>query len=78
MTYWQVVLSVSQLMWCKDLTTCLTSDDIMEQVKQAEQRCFQVTSFNQYDTWEVTFIICWTESQQVGRIGERVITKASA
>lgn len=39
----QVVLSVSQLMWCKDLTTCLTSDDIMEQVKQAEQRCFQVT-----------------------------------
>ena len=39
----QVVLAVSQLMWCKDLTTCLTSDDVMEQVKQAEQRCFQVT-----------------------------------
>jgi len=31
-------------MWCKDLTACLTSDDIMEQVKQAEQRCFQVTA----------------------------------
>ena len=40
----QIVLAVSQLMWCKDLTTCLTSDDIIEQVKQAEQRCFQVTN----------------------------------
>ncbi|XP_065911794.1 dynein axonemal heavy chain 6-like [Dysidea avara] len=37
----QVVLSVSQMMWCKDLTTCLSSDNIVEEVKQAEQRCFQ-------------------------------------
>ena len=40
----QVVLTVSQIMWCRDLTECLTTEDgdVLEAVQQAEQRCFQV------------------------------------
>ena len=40
----QVVLTVSQIMWCRDLTNCLTRDDghVLEAVQDAEQRCFQV------------------------------------
>ena len=40
----QVVLTVSQIMWCCDLTECLTTTEgsVVEEVKQAEQRCFQV------------------------------------
>ncbi|XP_028414460.1 dynein heavy chain 6, axonemal-like [Dendronephthya gigantea] len=38
----QVVLTVSQTMWCRDLTKCLTSDgDRLEELKQAEQTSFQ-------------------------------------
>lgn len=39
----QVVLTVSQIMWCRDLTECLTSEeDVEAAVAEAEQRCFQV------------------------------------
>ncbi len=40
----QLVISVSQIMWCRDLTECLTSGDehIAAAVKGAEERCFQV------------------------------------
>ena len=40
----QVVLTVSQIMWCCDLTQCLTATEgsVAEEVKQAEQRCIQV------------------------------------
>lgn len=39
----QVIISVSQIMWCRDLTTCLSADeeDVVEAVKGAEGRCFQ-------------------------------------
>lgn len=42
----QVVLTVSQIMWCRDLTECLTTTEgsVVEEVKQAEQRCFQVSN----------------------------------
>lgn len=42
----QVVLTVSQIMWCCDLTECLTTTEgsVVEEVKQAEQRCFQVST----------------------------------
>ena len=42
----QVVLTVSQIMWCRDLTECLTTTEgsVVEEVKQAEQRCFQVST----------------------------------
>lgn len=33
---------MSQIMWCKDLTECLTSSEVQEAVKGAEQRCFAV------------------------------------
>ncbi len=40
----QVVIAVSQVMWCRDLTNCLTDDeDVLSAIKGAEQRCFQVT-----------------------------------
>ena len=40
----QVVLTVSQIMWCRDLTECLNKEDdqILEAVQAAEKRCFQV------------------------------------
>ena len=40
-----MVLTVSQIMWCRDLTNCLTRDDgqILEAVQEADQRCFQVS-----------------------------------
>lgn len=33
-------------MWCRDLTECLTTTEgsVVEEVKQAEQRCFQVSN----------------------------------
>ncbi|CAB4027440.1 dynein heavy chain 6, axonemal-like isoform X1, partial [Paramuricea clavata] len=38
----KVVLTVSQTMWCRDLTKCLTSDgDRQEELKGAEQTSFQ-------------------------------------
>jgi dynein heavy chain len=39
----QVVLTVSQIMWCQDLTECLTCDEdkVLEAVQGAEERCFQ-------------------------------------
>lgn len=38
----QVVLTVSQIMWCRDLTECLTSEeDILGAVRGAEELCFQ-------------------------------------
>ncbi|XP_065178852.1 dynein axonemal heavy chain 6-like [Sycon ciliatum] len=40
----QVVLTVSQIMWCRDLTECLMAEDhedVLKNVKEAEQRCFQ-------------------------------------
>ncbi len=41
----QVVIAVSQVMWCRDLTDCLTDDeDVLSAIKGAEQRCFQVPS----------------------------------
>ncbi len=41
----QIVISVSQIMWCRDLTKCLSVKDgeVVEAVKGAEQRCFEVT-----------------------------------
>ena len=39
----QVVIAVSQVMWCRDLTECLTDEeDVLTAVKDAEQRCFKV------------------------------------
>ena len=38
-------MTVSQIMWCKDLTECLmkgSPDEVLEAVKGAEQRCFDV------------------------------------
>ncbi len=45
----QVVISVSQIMWCRDLTECLTGEDgsVVEAVKGAEERCFQVSPWRQ-------------------------------
>jgi dynein heavy chain len=38
----QVVIAVSQIMFCRDLTECLgTKDGVLDAVKGAEQRCFQ-------------------------------------
>ena len=36
----QVVLTVSQIMWCLDLTQSLMSENIIEAVKESEQKCF--------------------------------------
>lgn len=46
LSHGQVVLTVSQIMWCCDLTECLTTTEgsVVEEVKQAEQRCFQVSA----------------------------------
>ncbi len=45
----QVVIAVSQVMWCRDLTNCLTDDeDVLSAIKGAEQRCFQVTVLHVY------------------------------
>ena len=43
--FFQIVLMVSQIMWCRDLTECLQGDkeSIAEKVKGAEQRCFDVS-----------------------------------
>ena len=45
----QVVLTVSQIMWCRDLTECLTATEgsVLEEVKEAEQRCIQVRMYKQ-------------------------------
>ena len=38
----QVILTVAQIMWCRDLTECFTlEDDVLGEVKGAEERCFQ-------------------------------------
>eukprot|EP00731_Ephydatia_muelleri_P033645 Em0034g27a len=38
----QVVLTVSQIMWNRDLTKCLVGEGtVLQRVKEAEQRCFQ-------------------------------------
>ena len=42
-THTQVVLTVSQIMWNRDLTECLVGEGtVLQRVKEAEQRCFQV------------------------------------
>lgn len=39
----QIVLSVSQIMWCQGLTVALSSEqNILEAVKGCEQNCFEV------------------------------------
>lgn len=39
----QIVLTVSQTMWCRDITECLISEgDRLEAMKDAEQMCVQV------------------------------------
>ena len=39
----QIVLTVSQTMWCRDITECLiTEGDRLEAMKGAEQMCVQV------------------------------------
>ena len=43
----QVVLTVSQTMWCRELTKCLTSDgDRLEELKGAEQTSVRVSLIN--------------------------------
>lgn len=37
------MIAVSQIMFCRDLTDCLdTTDNVLDAVKEAEERCFQV------------------------------------
>lgn len=40
-----MVIAVSQIMFCRDLTECLSTaeDSVLDAVKEAEQRCFQVS-----------------------------------
>ena len=39
----QIVLTVSQTMWCRDITECLlTEGDRLEAMKNAEQMCVTV------------------------------------
>ncbi len=46
----QVVIAVSQIMFCRDMTGCLsaTQGNILDAVKNAEQRCFQVSYYITY------------------------------
>ena len=48
--YLQVVLTVSQIKWCCDLTECLSKeeDEVLEAVQGAENRCFQVRALLHY------------------------------
>ena len=47
--YWgffKVVLTVSQLIWCRDVTEILEGDfDRLEGMKEFEQKCFKVLDF---------------------------------
>ena len=36
----QVVLAVSQIMWCRDLTEALQGGNVLDDVKACEERCF--------------------------------------
>ncbi len=44
--YCQVVIAVSQIMLCRDITTCLSSEDgdIQTAIRGAEKKCFDVRS----------------------------------
>lgn len=43
---WQIVLMISQTMWCRDITECLTSDgDRLEGMKVQEKKSFEVCVF---------------------------------
>lgn len=40
---YQIVLTISQTMWCRDITNCLaTEGDVLEAMKDAEEKSFQV------------------------------------
>lgn len=42
-------------MWCRDLTECLTADEnVLEAVKGAEERCFQVCTGLNYNIFYPT------------------------
>ena len=40
----QIVVAVSQIMFCRDLTECLNADEgnILEAIRDAEKTCFEV------------------------------------
>jgi len=43
LVFLQIVLTVSQTMWCRDITECLISEgDRLQAMKGAEQICVQV------------------------------------
>ena len=69
----KVVIAVSQIMFCRDLTECLgAKDGVLDAVKGAEQRCFQV--FKDYAISNF-YLFIFLELEQSGWISERSPSK---